>query len=441
VDVSFVDLVNAPPTAVTVSPPANTAGVAATVHPSVKFSKAVNPASIQFTVKNPADVAVAGSTGYDNASKTATFTPAAALANGQKYVVSVRAADPQGHLMDAPATWSFSTDPYPTMSRLFAANATPAVAAEPDGAAVTLGVKFVPATAGTVVGVRFYQGAGNTGTHTGSLWTANGTLLARATFAGETGTGWQTATFATPVAVNAGTTYVAAYYAPAGHYASNGGYFSAPRTNGPLSAPAGANGVYQYGSDAFPNRAYQSTNYWVDPIFNPGTGTPPANPPPGPSGGEVSLFTDSDLPAAANWNDPDPIEVGVKFTAETAGVISGVRFYKGQQNVGVHIGSVWTAAGDLLATATFAGETESGWQEVRFAQPAPITAGTTYVASYSTSVGFYAADINALASTGIDRPPLHVPAFGGAYHYGAGFPDSSVRHNYWVDVVFKPATG
>jgi hypothetical protein len=440
VDVSFVDLVNAPPTAVTVNPAANTAGVAAAVHPSVKFSKALNPASIQFTLKNSANVSVAGTTGYDSASKTATFTPSAALANGQRYTASVQAADPQGHVMEAPAAWSFSTDPYPTMSRLFAANATPAVAAEPDGAAVTLGVKFVPATTGTVVGVRFYQGSGNTGTHTGSLWTTSGTLLARATFAGETGTGWQTVTFATPVAVNAGTTYVAAYYAPAGHYASNGGYFSSPRTNGPLSAPAGANGVYQYGSDAFPNRSYQSTNYWVDPIFSPGTGTP-ADPPPGPSAGEVSLFTDADLPAAANWNDPDPIEVGVKFTAETDGVITGVRFYKGAQNVGVHAGSLWTVAGDRLASATFTGETESGWQEVRFAQPVPITGGTTYVASYSTTVGFYAADINALATAGIDRPPLHVPAFGGVYRYGAGFPDSAVRHNYWVDVVFKPATG
>ena len=33
-------------------------------------------------------------------------------------------------------------------------------------------VKFVT---GTVTGVRFYKGAGNTGTHTGHLWSATGT--------------------------------------------------------------------------------------------------------------------------------------------------------------------------------------------------------------------------------------------------------------------------
>ena len=102
-------------------------------------------------------------------------------------------------------------------------------------------------------------------------------------------------------------------------------------------------------------------------------------------------------------------------------------------------GSLWTIAGDLLATATFADESESGWQQVLFTQPVAITAGTTYVASYSTTVGFYAADINAFATVGVDRPPLHVPAFGGVYRYGAGFPDSSVRHNYWVDVMFTPS--
>ena len=69
-----------------------------------------------------------------------------------------------------------------------------------------------------MTGVRFYKASTNTGTHIGSLWTSSGTLLASATFANETASGWQQVNFSTPVAISANTTYVAAYLAPKGHY-------------------------------------------------------------------------------------------------------------------------------------------------------------------------------------------------------------------------------
>ena len=69
---------------------------------------------------------------------------------------------------------------------------------------------------GWITGIRFYKGSGNTGTHTGSLWTANGMLLATGTFTNESSQGWQKLDFSTPVAVTAGTTYVASYFAPNG---------------------------------------------------------------------------------------------------------------------------------------------------------------------------------------------------------------------------------
>ena len=46
----------------------------------------------------------------------------------------------------------------------------PATAGYPDTARVELGVQFTSTVSGTVAGVRFYKGAGNTGTHTASLW-------------------------------------------------------------------------------------------------------------------------------------------------------------------------------------------------------------------------------------------------------------------------------
>ena len=134
-------------------------------------------------------------------------------------------------------------------------------------------MRFTSDLAGVVTGVRFYKGTSNTGTHTGSLWSATGALLATATFTGETASGWQQVSFSSPVAITAGTTYIVSYHAPVGNYAANGAYFaSAGTTNGQLTAlsnaAAGGNGVYVYGAGGVaPTSTYNSTNYWVDVVF------------------------------------------------------------------------------------------------------------------------------------------------------------------------------
>ena len=77
------------------------------------------------------------------------------------------------------------------------------------GGAVELGLKFRSDVAGKITGIRFYKNAYNTGVHSGSLWNANGVLLATGVFTNETATGWQTLTFSAPVSITANTTYVA----------------------------------------------------------------------------------------------------------------------------------------------------------------------------------------------------------------------------------------
>ena len=62
----------------------------------------------------------------------------------------------------------------------------------------------------------------------------------------------------------------------------------------------------------------------------------------------------------------------MKFTSEVFGTVTGVRFYKVSANTGTHIGSLWSASGTLLASATFTGETASGWQQVNFSTPVQI---------------------------------------------------------------------
>jgi hypothetical protein len=102
------------------------------------------------------------------------------------------------------------------------------------------------------------------------LWTSDGTLLASVTFANETASGWQEASFDDPVAITAGTIYVASYHAPVGRYSADLDYFGSEYNNGPLTALASGesvNGVYQYGPGGFPTNTWQSANYWVDVVF------------------------------------------------------------------------------------------------------------------------------------------------------------------------------
>src|SRR5262249_33645257 len=118
-----------------------------------------------------------------------------------------------------------------------------------------------------------------------------------------------------------------------------------------------------------------------------------------------------------------------------------VRFYKYSDNAGPHAGSLWSAGGALLATGTFSSESGSGWQELDFSSPVPVTAGTTYVASYSTTTGHYAATSNGLASSVTHAPPTalasgRVSALGAP---GPFPPDAYDATTYWLDVVSSPS--
>ncbi|MGA9624175.1 MAG: DUF4082 domain-containing protein, partial [Bryobacteraceae bacterium] len=138
---------------------------------------------------------------------------------------------------------------------------------------VTLGVKFRSDASGNITGIRFYKGVGNNGTHVGLLYSSSGTLLAQATFSGETASGWQQVSFSTPVAITANTIYVAAYFSTSG-FAYDAGYFTNTGVdNAPLHALQtgvdGPNGVYAYGASAvFPASSFGDANYWADVVFS-----------------------------------------------------------------------------------------------------------------------------------------------------------------------------
>ncbi|WP_407180092.1 DUF4082 domain-containing protein [Bradyrhizobium sp. STM 3562] len=486
-----------------------------TIAASTLLANATDPKGLPLSlasVSNP----VNGTVSYNASTQTVTFTPNAGYAGAADFTFTV--SDTSGATGSGQASINVT---YPVSAQsLFGTNDTPSQVNSNDSSAVELGVKFTASTSGYITGIRFYKGSANTGPHIADLWSSTGTLLATANFTNETASGWQEINFANPVFVTAGTTYVASYHTASGNYSDSPNYFANPVVNGELT---GTNGVYAYGTNQiFPTNSFNSTNYWVDVVFN-GTAKAIAN---GDSGfvvnkngsisiaastllandtdtaglpisiasvgnqtnGTVSydpnaktvtfvptagytgpasftytisdtggstasaavslfvndpsaetLFSLSSTPSIQNVNDASSVELGVKFTADASGVITGLRFYKGAQNTGTHVADLWSSNGTLLATATFSNETASGWQQVNFATPVSITAGTTYVASYHTS-GFYSMDSNYFTSPAVSGDLTAQAGVNGVYSYGSGsiFPanTSGNESNYWVDVVY-----
>ncbi len=271
-----------PPSVVSRAPAQGATGVATTTRVTAGFSEPVTPA-LSFTLTD-GTAAVASSFVLDQSRTTATLTPTNALAEGRTYTTTLSGATDDAGNTAAAVTWTFTTTttapPPPPPPQpgcpcsLWSTTTTPSVTADPDTASVEVGVKVLPNQAGSVTAIRFYKGAGNTGTHVVHLWSAAGALLATATASGETATGWQTVPLASPVAVTAGTTYVASYRATVGRYSVDEGYFTgAARTSGPLTAPASTaasgNGVYTYAAGTtFPSSTYKGSNYWVDVVFS-----------------------------------------------------------------------------------------------------------------------------------------------------------------------------
>ncbi|WP_245279205.1 DUF4082 domain-containing protein [Mesorhizobium loti] len=667
-----------------------------------------------------------GIVSFNAQTNVVTFTPTSGFTGNGGFSYSLS----DGHGGTASAQVVVAVNPLGTVENLFPTSTTPTVLADSDSNAVELGVKFSATVTGKIIGVSFYKSATDTGTHTGTLWSSTGTVLATGTFAGETSSGWQTLTFSSPVSIAAGATYVAGFHSN-GHYAATPSFFTTAYANGDLSAPVNA-GVYTYGaSGAFPTSTYQGASYEVSVLFVPntqtnqppvanndsgfttvqntalaiaaasllgndtdpdgdalivtnvstptngvvslnsqtnvvtftptsgytgnggfsysisdghggsasaqvaltvtssanqppvanndsgfttvqntalsitaasllandtdpngdlltvtGVGTPtngivsfnaqtnvvtftptsgftgnggfsysisdghggsasaqvaltvtsPANQPPvanndsgfttvqstalsitaasllandtdpngdlltvtgvgTPTNGVVSfnsqtnvvtftptsgftgnggfsysisdghggsasanvgltvtppavtqsLFAANATPSTTTENDPNSVELGMKFTASAAGVIDGIRFYKGPQNTGAHTGSLWTSTGTLLGSLTFTNETTSGWQSTNFSNPISVTAGTTYIVSYH-SAGSYSADSNyfssAVSSGNLTAPSSAASGGNGVYAYGSGsaFPTSSYNaSNYWVDVIYSPA--
>ena len=408
-----------PPTVSSVSPAAGATGVATTTAVSATFSEAMDAATISastFELRNAANALVSSSVSYNTATRTATLTPTTALAAGATFTATVRGggADPRikdvaGNALAANAAWSFTTasgtGPNCPCSA-WPPTATPTTPSDPDTSAVELGVKFRTDVDGFITAVRFYKGANNTGTHVGNLWTSGGALLATATFTGETASGWQQVSFATPVQVTANTVYVASYFAPNGRYAGDNNYFAnSGVTNPPITllqnGVSGGNGVYRYGSSSgFPSSSFQSTNYWVDVVFVTSTGpdtTPPTVTATSPVNGASTVPVNSAVTVTFN-ESIDPATVTAS-TFELRNASNNLIPASVSYNAGTRTATL-TPNATLPGTATLTATVSGGATDPRIKDLAgnPLAANVAW--SFTTQVpgGVCAAPPNAIVA-------------------------------------------
>jgi hypothetical protein len=278
---------------------------------------------------------------------------------------------------------------------------TPGVVDQGPDSALELGVKFRSDVAGTITGIRFYKASANTGTHVGNLWDNNSNLLAQATFTGETGSGWQQVNFTPPVAIQANTVYVASYHTTGGHYSEDDNYFAANGVDSPplhalANGVSSGNGVYAYGStSAFPNQTYNSANYWVDVVFNPGGTAPtlksiavtPANP-------TILTGTTQQFTATGTYSDSSTQNLTSQVTwASSNTAVATINSAGLATDVG---------AGSTTISATVAGGGEQGnitGSTTLTVQAAPLAITTTALPNGTVNVAYPATTLTASGGT------------------------------------------
>ncbi|WP_244443083.1 DUF4082 domain-containing protein [Bradyrhizobium sp. Ai1a-2] len=317
---------NQPPVANNDSGYSTTQNTAVTIAASALLANDTDPNGDPLTITG-ASGAVNGTVSFNAQTNVVTFTPTTGYTGAASFIYAI--SDGRGGTASATANLTVTTA---TVS-LFSTSNTPANVSNSDTSQVNLGVRFTSSVAGTVTGIRYYKGANDTGTHTGSLWSSTGTLLTTATFTNETTSGWQTVTFNSPVSITAGTTYVASFHSN-GRYATTANYFTTARVNGPLTASAGNNGVYTYGTgNLFPTSTFNATNYWVDVLFSPASGgTNQAPVAANDSGFSATQNSALSIPASALLaNDTDPNGDALTITGVSNGT-NGTASFNAQTN-------------------------------------------------------------------------------------------------------------
>ena len=327
-----------PPTVSTTSPAGGAVNVAVTAPVTASFSEPVDPATVNgtnFVLTGPGGP-VGATVTYVAGTSTAVLTPSGQLTEGATYTAAIaNVADLSGNVMPSATTWAFTTASCPCTIW----GDTPGGSSYNDSQPIETGVRFRSSDDGQITAIRFYKSATAGTDFTGSLWTNGGTLLGSGSVTLPAGvTGWQEIPLATPVAINANTTYVASHFSVTGDYTATIGGLATGVDSPPLRALAdgedGANGLFLIGG-GFPTSTFGSNNYWVDVVFSVPDATPPTivvrSPAPGASGvpttGVVSVTFSEPMDGASITNATFRLQANgatadVAATVTTTGAVS-----------------------------------------------------------------------------------------------------------------------
>ncbi len=160
---------------------------------------------------------------------------------------------------------------------------------------------------------------------------------------------------------------------------------------------------------------------------------------PAHAGTPRSLFTTTDRPVTAAVASSKTVNVGVRFSTASSGVITAVKFYRGPRQTKSYVASVWSSKSKRLAKVTFHASTTVGWQTAMLKTPVKVKAKTTYFVSYLATGGHYPVTKGAFARS-FSHDGITIPKNGGRYTYSRSSkrPTHSTKTNYFVDVVFVP---
>ena len=159
---------------------------------------------------------------------------------------------------------------------------------------------------------------------------------------------------------------------------------------------------------------------------------------------QTTVFTTQE--PTGEFTDGVSYEMGMKFQSTVAGNITAIRYWQTSNESGSHIGRIWDAAGNELATSTFddpAPGTVPGWQQQTLMSPLAIQPNTTYVVSVNIN-SYYPATVGGLANPVINNELSSVAdGANGVYVSPPGnFPNISFNNtNYFCDVVFVAGGG
>jgi hypothetical protein len=148
-------------------------------------------------------------------------------------------------------------------ARMFPDPSYPVTVAGAGGQTWEQSIQFSSGIPGNITHIRFYKASGETGIHSGRIWSDNNTLLRDQQFLSETASGWQELTLSTPLTITAGTKYRVSYNINT-FGAKIQSAFGPPILNWPLTAYTG---FYSTPAATFPNTGSVS-NFLADVKFS-----------------------------------------------------------------------------------------------------------------------------------------------------------------------------